>query len=314
MGILDFFFSKKQDNSPAKQKHAPVNATDSNNTKGNSRSNPTAEPPREWQLKQAAKLGIQVVEGMTYAEIQDAIDKAEFNKPPTHQQLKKAKLFGVHVPPDSKLTYGQLALLLDQAALNQPANPEQVTICEKVGIKIPSNMTVEIADKLITEAKANPKFKGKFEEIEKERLMQSQAEEDLELREQYGESFVKEYRRWEKISDAPGAQYLLIYRKEKKIAVDVVEFDGGVEIIEGKSPSIKLTLLLPTKESFEKNCYSLVWEKEEEVRSSRVLHIQKLDRALLDCEVMFGEESKDLVEYKKVIEKAKAYAKKFESS
>lgn len=312
MGFFDFLFSKKPGSSP-KQKHASNEAKEGEHTKNDSQITSTARPAKDWQLKRAAELGIDVIAVMTYAEIQRAIDEAEFNKPPTHQQLKKARLLGVNVPPDSTLTYGQLALRLEEAALKQPARNEQVSICKRAGIEIPANMTVELADKLIAEAKADPKFREKFEEIKEEEQNELMAEEDRDLRERYGEKLAEDYRRWESISEDSGSHYVLIYRRGKEIAVEAVEFDGFPEIIEGKSPIIKIVVLLPKKVTHEKDWFSLQWEKEAEVKSSSVLHVQKLERPISDCSVTLGQESTDYVAYKKVIEKATAYSKKFET-
>jgi hypothetical protein len=292
MGFFDFLFKKKRIRPEIKLSIRSV------------------KPPQEWQLERARKLGINVIAGMTFEELDEKLTKAEFDKPTTHQQIKKAKAFGMIVTPN--MTYGQLASRLNEAALNQPAKQEQIELCKRVGIPLPPGTTCGDADKLIENARQNLKYAAQFRKIDDEFQRELEAEEDSELREQYGDKLLNEFRQWEKLSVESGTQYLMVFRRGKEIAVEVVEFEDGPEIIEGKSPYIKLSLLLPKKERHDRDYFSLEWEKEMEIRSSNVLHIQKLDRTFSDCTVVFEQESPDYEAYRKVIEKAKEFSKRFE--
>lgn len=268
--------------------------------------------PVEWQLTRATKLGLKVTDGMTYAQLEKLLSNAEFNKPPTHQQLKKAKAFGVSVP--AGMTYGQLSESLEKALPNQPATSEQLELCGKVGIPIQSGSTRGQVDELISKAKDSRKYRVAFQQLQDEEQKQLEDEYDREMREQYGDALMNEFCKWEKIANDIESQYLLIFRRGKEVVAEVVELDGDPEIIDAKSPYIKLSLLLPKKERHAKDYYSLEWEKEIEIRSSNVLHVQKLGQKFSDCNVMVNQESQDYAAYRTAIEKAKAFSKQFELS
>jgi hypothetical protein len=289
MGLFDFLFKKVTEKVQQIQK-----------------------PPAEWQVARAAKLGVKVSDGMTYTQLEKLLSDAESNKPPTHQQLKKAKSFGVSVPDGA--TYEQLSKLLEKALLDQPATPEQVTLCERVGIPFQANTTRGQADELITKAKSNRKYQAAFQRLQDEEQKRQEDEYDREMREQYGDELMKEFYKWEKIANDGDSQYLLIFRRGKEAIAEVVEIVDAPEIVDAKSPYVKLSLLLPKKERHEKEYFSLEWEKEMELRSSNVLHVQKLGKRFSDCNVMLGQESKDFAAYGAVIEKAKEFSKRFEIS
>lgn len=143
---------------------------------------------------------------------------------------------------------------------------------------------------------------------------QLEDEYDREMREQYGDELMDDFCKWEKIANDGASQYLMVFRRGREVVVEVVEMVDSPEIVEAKSPYIKLSLLLPKKERQEKDMYSLEWEKEIEVRSSNVLHVQKLDRKFSDCYVMASRESKDFADYRMAVEKGKVFSKQFELS
>ena len=267
------------------------------------------KPPAEWQIKSAAKLGIDVVPGMTNSQLTELINKAEFDKPPTHQQLKKAKTFGVNVSPD--VTYGQLGALLDQAILKQPPTSDQVEICDKVGILLSSGTTRGRAEKIITEAKTNPKYAAKFQQLDEELQRESDAEEVREQRAKYGDKLMEEFYRWEEITSEFGDQYVLVFRRGKLIVVEVVEFDT-VEINNASKPYINLSVRVPEKEKLDRNCYVISWEKEVEIKAGNILHIQKLKTSFSDCSIEESGDSEDYAAYKKVLEKATEFAKRYD--
>ena len=267
------------------------------------------KPPAEWQIKSASKLGIKIVPGMTCTQLTELINRAEFDRPPSHQQLKKAKTFGVNVSPD--LTYGQLGELLDQAILKQPPTSDQVELCDKVGLPLPSGTTRGQAETIISEAKNNPKYASKFWQLDEELQKESAAEEDREQREKYGDKLMEDFYRWEEISSECYDQYVLVFRRGKNIVVEVVEFDSA-EIIDGAKPYINLSARVPEKEKLDRNCYVFSWEKEVEIRAGNILHIQKLKTNFSDCSIEESVDSEDYTAYKKVLEKATEFAKRFD--
>ena len=267
------------------------------------------KPPSEWQIKTASKFGIDVVSGMTFSQLTELINKAEFDKPPTHQQLKKAKTFGVNVTPE--ITYGQLGALLDQAILKQPPTPEQAELCVKVGIQLPSGTNRGQAEMIIANAKSNPTYAAKFQQLEEEQQKESDAEEDREQREKYGDKLIEEFYRWDGIANERNDQHVMIFRRGKSIVVEVVEFDT-VEIVDATKPYIKLSVLLPAKEKIDQNYYAFSWENEMEIKATNVLHLQKLKTNFSDCSYGDWGDSEDYLAYKKVLEKATEFAKRFD--
>ena len=267
------------------------------------------KPPAEWQIKSASKLGVNVVPGMTYSQLTELINKAEFDKPPTHQQLKKAKTFGVNVSPD--VTYGQLGVLLDQAILKQPPTSDQVELCDKVGVPLALGTTRGQAETIITEAKNNPKFAAKFQQLDEELQRESEAEEDREQREKYGDKLMEEFYRWEEIASECYDQYVLVFRRGKSIVVEVVEFDTA-EIIDAAKPYINLSVRVPEKEKLDRNYYVFSWEKEVEIKAGNILHVQKLKTNFSDCSIEESGDSEDYTAYKKVLENATEFAKRFD--
>lgn len=307
MGLFDFLFKKKKN-----AKSPNTNSHQVTNLMGDAlkQKKELEKLPAQWQLARAAKLGIEVTNGMTFNQLDKLLSNAEFNKPPTHQQLKKAKAFGVSVP--AGMTYGELSVLLEKALLNQPATSEQIQLCEKIGIPIQSGLTREQADELISKAKENPKYLTRFQQLQNELNQQLDEEEDRELREKYGDKIVEEFRRWEQMYDTN--QFLIVFKRGKSIVVEIAEFNNEPEIMYDKKPYISISLLTPTKERVDKGEYELNWEKELQIRSEHILHIQKLDTSLHPSWGPEGYESEDFSTYKKTIEKGRTIAKKFEIS
>ncbi len=234
------------------------------------------------------------------------------NTPPTHQQLKKAKSFGVSVPDGA--TYDQLGKLLENALLNQPATPEQVTLCERVGIPFQANTTRGQADELIAKAKSNRKYQAAFQQLQEEKQKQQEEENDREMREQYGDKLMNEFYKWEKIENDTRNQFLIVFKRGKGVVVEIAEFNSGPDIIDGKKPYVSISLLTPVKEKIDKGEYSLGWEKEVQIRSEDILHFQKLTTDLNPSWGPGGYECEDYLTYKKVIAQGQEIAKRFELS
>ena len=155
-------------------------------------------------------------------------------------------------------------------------------------------------------------FKKPAKQVQDEARNEVDEEYDREMRAQYGDDLMNEFHRWEKISNDVESQYMMIFRRGKEVVVEVVEIGDSAEIVDGRAPYIRLSFLLPKKERHDKDYFSLEWDKEMEIRSSSVLHIQKLERKFSDCTVMLNQESKDFAAYRIVIENAKKFSKQFE--
>ena len=217
--------------------------------------------------------------------------------------------FGVNVTPE--ITYGQLGALLDQAILKQPPTPEQAELCVKVGIQLPSGTNRGQAEMIIANAKSNPTYAAKFQQLEEEQQKESDAEEDREQREKYGDKLMEEFYRWEEIASECYDQYVLVFRRGKSIVVEVVEFDTA-EIIDAAKPYINLSVRVPEKEKLDRNYYVFSWEKEVEIKAGNILHVQKLKTNFSDCSIEESGDSEDYTAYKKVLENATEFAKRFD--
>jgi len=310
MGMFDFLFKKKiVKKVDCSQGLVKVSRQVSEAEKLTEKQIANTNPPVEWQIKRASKLGIVVVPGMTYIQLNELISKAEFDRPPTHQQLKKAKVFGVSVLPS--LTYGQLGKLLAEAAPNQPATTEQVELCDKVGIPLPSGTTLGQAETLITNARSNSTYVARFKQFEEELAKQVTEEDNRELREEYGDKLTEEFYRWNGIANESNDHHLIVFQRGKSIVVEVVEFDEA-EIIDAKTPYVQLSVRVPEKEKLGQGYYVFWWQKNLEIKASNILHVQKLKESFSDCFIEDGRDSEDYTAYKKVLEKATEFAKRFD--
>lgn len=262
--------------------------------------------PTDWKVSKDTKLSAEVSAGMKMLRDTDS------NKPPTHQQLKKAKSFGISVPEGA--TYDQLRKLLEKALLDQPATPEQMTLCERVGIPFQANATRGQVDELIAKAKSNRKFQAAFQRLEDEKQREHQEQYDREMREQYGDELMNEFYKWEKIENDSRNQFLIVFKRGKSVVVEIAEFNSGPEIIDGKKPYVSISLLTPIKETIDKGEYSLTWEKEVQIRSENILHFQILTTDLYPSWGSGGYESEDLLAYKRVIAQGQEIAKRFDLS
>lgn len=242
MGLFDFLFGKKsfdikaQASLPRSPASMPSQRPDDFETSVYIQESLT--PPSEWQIQEAAKLGIVINKGISSGELQAKIKDA------------KAKL---------------------------PPYKSQIELCNRIGLVLLPSMTRADVDDLIVKAKKDPKYVPKFAELDREKQLENQRaalEVEEEDRRIYGDELVDLFRKWEAITDS-GVQHILVFRKGKSIVVDVVEFDS-IEIDDTKKPFVKLNILRPRIRKERDSGQYLEWDKEVAVNAQKVLHVQRL--------------------------------------
>jgi hypothetical protein len=119
---------------------------------------------------------------------------------------------------------------------------------------------------MIVRAIEKEPFKSKYDE-----LLRSEAEMERWEREEYGDEIYDLYREWEALCD-PFKQYLIVYRRGKKILSEVVELESA-EVVGTGRHRVELHLLLPKIRRDRELGDSVEWEKEGRTTPDKVLFI-----------------------------------------
>lgn len=186
-----------------------------------------------------------------------------------------------------------------------PPSSTKIELCKRLGLQINPTMNYLEVNKIIEDAKKDPKIKLLYDEYtaEKEKHNAEQnAIVDAEEREECGDDLVDERNKWEKIG-SHRVQHIVVFKKGKTLDADILEFEGASIKKNESKYYVEINGLRPKIHKSRNEFPYVEWEKEITLRPDQIIEVVTLPKQI---------DLFEIDEYENALNRAKILKEKYE--